>query len=277
MLIKNNTNIIKNLCGVLGIFYKKFKTAFNLNNNFNSINQKIIKSRINNLFAFSLIELSIVLIIIGLLVVGIIGGQSLIESAKARNFINEVNSWKQALYTFKAKYNRLPGDLNNDGFLGGWCGGKTCPNGTGKAGESYSINSFPAPYNNKVQPSDAGAYIELYLNDIIDFKPDPENFVQPHIIVFPELSWKFHQFVEYKYSSNPNTTMFVDNIKNFSVWLVSDVAYISKSSYDRICKKINMKLDGYIMNEEWDLTGNFRYQPHTHKYGNRVGVNLMDL
>ena len=71
--------------------------------------------------------------------------------------------------------------------------------------------------------------------------------------------------------------MFVDNIKNLSVWLVSDVAYISKSSYDRICKKIDRKLDGHIMDEEWDLTGNFRYQPHTHKYGNRVGVNLMDL
>ncbi len=48
----------------------------------------------NNIFAFSLIELSIVLIIIGLLVAGITGGASLIESARMRNFINEVNSWR---------------------------------------------------------------------------------------------------------------------------------------------------------------------------------------
>ena len=276
MLIKNNTNIIKSLRGG-GTFYKQFKKVVNSNKTINYKNQNFIKFQINNFFAFSLIELSIVLIIIGLLVSGIIGGQSLIESAKVRNFINETNSWKQALYTFRVKYGRLPGDLNNDGFLGGWCGGNACPNGTGRAGESYSINSFPEPYNNKVQSSDAGAYIELYLNDIIDFKPDPENFVKPHIIVFPELSWSFHQFVDYKYSSNPNATTFVDNIKNLSVWLVSDVAYISKSSYDRICKKIDRKLDGHIMDEEWDFTGNFRYQPHTHKYGNRVGVNLMDL
>ena len=42
--------------------------------------------------AFSLIELSIVLIIIGLLVAGITSGQSLIESAKVRKVINEINS-----------------------------------------------------------------------------------------------------------------------------------------------------------------------------------------
>ena len=130
-----------------GAFYKQFNKIVNLSNISNYINQKLFKYQVNNILAFSLIELSIVLIIIGLLVSGIIGGQSLIESAKVRNFINEVNSWKQALYTFKVKYGRLPGDLNNDGFLGGWCGGNACPNGTGKPGESYSINSFPIKYN----------------------------------------------------------------------------------------------------------------------------------
>ena len=43
--------------------------------------------------AFSLIELSIVLIIIGLLVAGITGGQSLIESAKIKNLANEIDGW----------------------------------------------------------------------------------------------------------------------------------------------------------------------------------------
>ena len=55
----------------------------------------------NNNKAFSLIELSIVLIIIGLLVAGITGGQSLIESAKIKAFMNEMDGYKQAVFAFK--------------------------------------------------------------------------------------------------------------------------------------------------------------------------------
>ena len=71
----------------------------------------------NNNKAFSLIELSIVLIIIGLLIAGIIGGKSLIESAKIRNVINEFNNLEKSIYTFKVIKDRLPGDVNNDGIL----------------------------------------------------------------------------------------------------------------------------------------------------------------
>lgn len=54
----------------------------------------------NNILGFSLIELSIVLIIIGLLVAGITGGASLIESAKIRNFITTTREWQNHVYTF---------------------------------------------------------------------------------------------------------------------------------------------------------------------------------
>ena len=71
----------------------------------------------NNNKAFSLIELSIVLIIISLLVAGITGGKSLIESAKIRNVINEFNNLEKSIYAFKVIKDRLPGDVNNDGIL----------------------------------------------------------------------------------------------------------------------------------------------------------------
>ena len=65
--------------------------------------------------AFSLIELSIVLIIIGFLMASVTGGQSLIASAKLRAFINEVNEYKKAATIFYSTKQRLPGDKENRG------------------------------------------------------------------------------------------------------------------------------------------------------------------
>jgi len=62
--------------------------------------------------AFSLIELSIVLIIIGLLISGIIGGASLIKSATLRSVMTEARGYNVATSAFFTKYNALPGDYN---------------------------------------------------------------------------------------------------------------------------------------------------------------------
>jgi len=60
--------------------------------------------------AFTLIELSIVLIIISLIVGGIIGGKSLIKSAKLKSIISEVNGFKTAINIYQDNYDYLPGD-----------------------------------------------------------------------------------------------------------------------------------------------------------------------
>lgn len=61
---------------------------------------------------FTLIELSIVLIIIGLLVGGIVAGSHLVESAKINATANEMQQIKQALIIYRAKYGKIPGDDN---------------------------------------------------------------------------------------------------------------------------------------------------------------------
>jgi prepilin-type N-terminal cleavage/methylation domain-containing protein len=61
---------------------------------------------------FTLIELSIVIVIIGLIVAGVVGGQTLVEQAKLRNIIADVNKYKVAMNIFKLEYNALPGDFN---------------------------------------------------------------------------------------------------------------------------------------------------------------------
>ena len=63
--------------------------------------------------AFSLVELSIVLIIIGLLVTGVSGGQKLIHSAKINKTLAELENIIASVNTFKATYDALPGDFNN--------------------------------------------------------------------------------------------------------------------------------------------------------------------
>ena len=59
---------------------------------------------------FTLIELSIVLVIIGLIVGGVMVGQDLINAARIRAQIKQFQDFKLALSTFKVKYNCLPGD-----------------------------------------------------------------------------------------------------------------------------------------------------------------------
>jgi prepilin-type N-terminal cleavage/methylation domain-containing protein len=62
---------------------------------------------------FTLIELSIVLVIIGLIVGGILTGQSLISAAGVRAQISQIEKYNTAANTFFAKYGYLPGDIPN--------------------------------------------------------------------------------------------------------------------------------------------------------------------
>ena len=59
---------------------------------------------------FTLVELSIVVVIIGLLLAGIIRAQSLIGSAKAKDVIAIIDDLRTATSLFKKRYNYLPGD-----------------------------------------------------------------------------------------------------------------------------------------------------------------------
>lgn len=63
--------------------------------------------------AFTLIEMSIVLVIIGLLVGGILGGQALIRASELRGLVSEYTLYTTAVSTFREKYDGLPGDLRN--------------------------------------------------------------------------------------------------------------------------------------------------------------------
>jgi prepilin-type N-terminal cleavage/methylation domain-containing protein len=82
---------------------------------------------------FTLIELSIVLVIIGLIIGGILVGQDMIHSAEIRSTIQQIDSFKTASGTFREKYHCVPGDcviasnngLGTNGNGDGWIDSET--------------------------------------------------------------------------------------------------------------------------------------------------------
>ncbi|MBA2690272.1 MAG: prepilin-type N-terminal cleavage/methylation domain-containing protein, partial [Burkholderiales bacterium] len=59
---------------------------------------------------FTLVEIAIVLVIIGLLLGGILKGQELITNAKVRNVADQQTSVKAAFFAFQDRFRALPGD-----------------------------------------------------------------------------------------------------------------------------------------------------------------------
>jgi prepilin-type N-terminal cleavage/methylation domain-containing protein len=68
---------------------------------------------------FTLVELAIVIVIIGLLVGGVLQGQELIKQAKIRAVIAQLREYDTAINTFRAKYdNSIPGDFDKATVFG---------------------------------------------------------------------------------------------------------------------------------------------------------------
>lgn len=82
---------------------------------------------------FTLVELSIVLVIIGFLVAGIAAASGMVRQSKLQSIISDFNKYNTAYSNFKDKYNAVPGDFAQAGaFWSDVCtaGGTNC-NGDG--------------------------------------------------------------------------------------------------------------------------------------------------
>ena len=83
---------------------------------------------------FTLVEIAIVLVIIGLLLGGVLKGQELITQAKIKNVANDFNGMSAAVYGYQDRYKRFPGD--DDGAEGRWTSPKAVKgNGDAQVGE----------------------------------------------------------------------------------------------------------------------------------------------
>jgi prepilin-type N-terminal cleavage/methylation domain-containing protein len=59
---------------------------------------------------FTLVELAIVLVIIGLILAAVFKGQEMIQNAKAKNVINDLRGVSAAFYSYQDRYKAIPGN-----------------------------------------------------------------------------------------------------------------------------------------------------------------------
>jgi prepilin-type N-terminal cleavage/methylation domain-containing protein len=80
---------------------------------------------------FSLVELAIVLVIVGLLAGGIMGGSHIMHTSQLQQVGTEIDRYKMGIRTFEQKYGALPGDFDTAFDLWGTAGGCTDNDVTG--------------------------------------------------------------------------------------------------------------------------------------------------
>jgi len=64
----------------------------------------------NKQSGFTLVEIAIVLVIIGLLLGGVLKGTELIENSKVKRAVSEINGISAAYYSYVDRFQRIPGD-----------------------------------------------------------------------------------------------------------------------------------------------------------------------
>ncbi len=153
---------------------------------------------------FTLVELSMVLVLIGLIIAGVVGGRSLVQQAKLRSVISDIEKFDTAYNTFRLEFNALPGDMRNassywSGILGG-NGNKqivtSSNSGNGHDGEYFyfwvhlgqnASRLLPAPYNS------SGVTANLLEDERSRLLPRSD--MGAHWGVYNRSRWQGHQYV----------------------------------------------------------------------------------
>ena len=80
---------------------------------------------------FTLVELAVVLVVIGLIIGGVLVSKEMIEAARLRATVSQVEKYRSAVNNFRVKFNCLPGDCLNPSILGFFAAGMTGDTGLG--------------------------------------------------------------------------------------------------------------------------------------------------
>jgi len=98
-----------------------------------------IKNPSNRNGGFTLIELAIVLVIIGIIIGAILKGQELINNTKSKRFQNDLKNIESMLWTYFDRKGRWPGDCDIDGIV------EFSPANASTTATALSSTTDPAP------------------------------------------------------------------------------------------------------------------------------------
>lgn len=117
---------------------------------------------------FTLVELAIVMMIIGLLIGGILKGQELVANAQVTATIAQIKGINGALSTFRDKYSAMAGDMANAGNRLRDCAGACATGAAGGTTGDGRINT-PAALGNVPALADEGllAFVHMAAADLI--------------------------------------------------------------------------------------------------------------
>ncbi len=108
---------------------------------------------------FSLLELSMVLIILALIISGVIAGQTLLRSAELRRVMEDADAHRKNLYAFRTKFEAYPGDFARASDV--WA---AADGGTGSTTSCYNVDSRTLTNNRGTCNGNGDGYI---------FSPNP--------------------------------------------------------------------------------------------------------
>lgn len=211
--------------------------------------------KIKNNCGFSITESVLVFIGLSLILYFVIDSSSILNNARIRAFMDEINGYKKTLMDFQLIHGRWPGDFDNDTYFS-WCGGVGCPGVTSSDAytnntEPYTSNTFSKPYDSLPPNSFVAPFIDIYLHTRGKaFKPNIHYYDKfivgktiPYVESLRNLYWYFYTFGEFK---NPKNTVFsfLNNVSKNTIWFGSDsINGLNIKRYLKTFKILDNKMD----------------------------------
>lgn len=214
-----------------------------------------MKYKINNNSGFTIFYTLLAFIIISTVIYVVVDSSSMLNNARIRAFMDEINGYKGEIIDFYLKRERWPGDFNGDGYFS-WCGGAGCPTVRyyrlyTKNSEEYEIGMFDEPYNKLIPHTFVAPFIDLYLlRGGTIFKPNTnlyDKFVIgktiPYVEALNNLYWHFYTFGNF-FDSKDTIYSFLNNVPQNTIWFGSStINGLNVRRYLKTFKIIDEKID----------------------------------